>query len=75
MKRLHLVFSECEHMGDLDYYAKDVGASGGKIIKMYVDNDDDGCTEEGHIIVEVTDKDKFMEAFKETDAFGFSNYS
>ena len=75
MKRLHLVFSECEHMGDLDYYAKDVGKCGCKITKMYVDNDDDGCAEDGHIIVEVEDYAKFMGEFKETDAYGFSNFS
>ena len=69
MKIVTLEFYECEHNGDLDNYTSDIRSCGGRIIQSRVDTDD----EVGVVRFEVDDYPKFMEAFKETDAFQFLN--
>lgn len=65
--KVKLIFSECEHEGDMDHYAADIIASGGKIVNTYIDYDN----EIGTAIVEIEDKEKFLEKFRETDSYGF----
>ena len=64
-----IVFGECEHDGDLNRYEEDLVACGAKIIGREINDD----SEEGYVLVEVVDKNKFMEGFKKTDSFGFSS--
>ena len=65
MRRIRLIFSDCEHGGDLEMYERDVIDSGGKITGSYVDPD----AEEGVISAEVDDT--FEEKFMETEAYDF----
>lgn len=62
-------FGECEHEGDLDNYADDLEKSGAKILSSYV-NEDAEC---GTIKIEVENVQKFLEEFKKTDSYCFSN--
>jgi hypothetical protein len=65
MKRVRLIFSECEHGGDLEIYERDVIESGGKIVSSYVDT----SAEEGVVTAEVDNT--FKEKFMETEAYDF----
>jgi hypothetical protein len=65
--RIKVTFSECEHDGDMENYADDIRACGGRIISTNVDPD----AEEGTAVFEVDDKPAFVEKFKQTDAWGF----
>jgi hypothetical protein len=65
--RIKVTFSECEHDGDMENYADDIRACGGRIISTNVDHD----AEEGTAVFEVDDKPAFVEKFKQTDAWGF----
>jgi len=65
--KIKVTFSECEHDGDMDNYADDIRACGGRIISTSVDSD----AEEGTAIFEVDDKPAFVEKFKKTNAWEF----
>ena len=65
MKRIRLIFSDCEHGGDLETYERDVINSGGKIVNSYVDTD----AEEGIVTAEVDDT--FKEKFIDTGSYDF----
>ena len=65
MKRVRLVFSECEHDGDLDNYSSDVIKCGGSLFSKSVDHD----AECGVIIAEVPDN--FRDKIMETDSGDF----
>jgi len=70
-KVITLVFSECEHEGDIHNYAQDVRSAGGKVVGSKM------CQysyEQCEIRVEVVDKAKFFEKFKKTNAFEMSQY-
>lgn len=67
--KIPIEFYECEHDGDLDGYIKDINASGGKVIESRVDHEE----ETGYVVVEVTDKEAFWAAFKQTSSYGFIN--
>ena len=66
MLRIKIVFSECEHSGDLENYLEDIQKSGGRVSCSSVDD-------EGEVIVDIEDKGLFLAQFKTTDSFGFSN--
>ena len=69
-KTIRMTFYECEHGGDLEYYTDDLVLSGAKIISSHVDHD----AEIGHVMAEVDDYDLFLEKFKVTDSYGFSQF-
>ena len=63
-----LIFSECEHEGDLDHYIDDITKSGGKVLMSKINYD----TESAEVVVEY-EEDEFLEKFINTNAFQFSN--
>jgi hypothetical protein len=63
-----LIFSECEHQGDIENYQSDIIKSGGKIL----DSEFDHINETVTIIIEY-EEDDFLEKFINTNAFQFSN--
>jgi len=63
-----LIFSECEHEGDLDNYLDDIKKSGGKVLFSKINYQD----ESAEVVVEY-EEDEFMEKFINTSAFQFSN--
>lgn len=67
--RARITFSECEHDDDLSNYTDDVRKSGGVIVAADLDFD----TEEGFVTLDFPDKVKFLDAFRLTDSFQFSN--
>jgi len=67
MAKVRITFSECEHQGDLNNYADDVRESGGTILEESVNTD----IEEGTILVEVEDKQTFVNKLSETDCWDF----
>lgn len=67
MTKIRISFTECEHSGDMDNYTEDIIKCGGRIVRTEVDSD----AEEGYAIVEVDDKEAFVEKFKQTDAYQF----
>ena len=69
MLRIKIVFSECEHSGDLENYLEDIQKSGGRVICSSVGDEE----EVGEVIVDIEDKGLFLAQFKTTDSFGFSN--
>jgi hypothetical protein len=69
MATLKIWFHECEHNGDLDGYIRDLGRSGARVLRSALNED----AEEGVVQVEVEDRTKFVEAFKQTDSFEFSS--
>ena len=64
-----LYFSECEHDGDLDNYVSDVINSGATIISSQINHDEETAR------VEIEYQPEFVEKFKKTDSFDFSNWS
>lgn len=66
-----VVFNECEHYGDMDYYESELFLCGATIKSTYLDLD---C-EEAHIEIEVDDYDEFIEKFLESEVYGNSNFS
>ena len=68
MTRLNLTFSECEHSGDLERYEEDIRKCGGTIIMSDCKPDD----EEGYIMFNVEDRKDFIEKFRKTESYGFS---
>ncbi len=68
-KTLTIRFHECEHSGDLDHYAHDVGASGGRIVSESLNEE----AETGTLTVEVDDVDAFKAKFAKTDSHDFSS--
>lgn len=68
--RLQITFYECEHGGDVGHYEADLRRSGAKIIESDLNIEAECCS----IEFEVDDKTAFKEAFKDTDAFGFSSW-
>ena len=68
--RLNITFYECEHGGDVDHYEADLRRAGAVIVESEFNDSEESCT----IQVDVADKSSFKEAFKETDAFGFSSW-
>ena len=63
-------FVECEHDGDYQDYANDLGDSGAKIINHELNYEAETCD----IFVEIEDIGAFIEKFKKTDSIGFSSY-
>lgn len=64
-QKVKILFSECEHSGDLDNYCGDITKSGGSVISSECDDRE----EVGTVIAEV-DND-FMDRFENTDSWGF----
>lgn len=64
-----LIFSECEHEGDLRNYEDDLRDSGATIISSECNYE----AETGTIEIEIDDKDykSFVEKFNETDSNGY----
>jgi len=69
MNKGTILFSECEHNGDLDTYIEDLGNSGATILSSEVNGD----SEEGRVEIQVEDTKEFLKKFKETDSYGFSH--
>jgi hypothetical protein len=63
-----LIFSECEHEGDLDNYLSDINKSGGRVLQSEINYD----SEEATVVIEY-EEDDFLEKFINTNAFQFSN--
>ena len=63
--KTQLSFYECEHDGDLENYISDVHESGGTVIARDLNYE----AEIGTIVVD--HDEKFMDRFKETDAYQF----
>jgi len=63
--KVRMLFSECEHSGDLENYCGDIVKCGGRIIESSCDAEQ----EIGSVIAEVPER--FIEKFNETDSFGF----
>ena len=68
--KIIVYFSECEHDGDFDHYKTDVNLSGGTILASELNESE----EVGILTVEVNNYDLWIEKFKETDSYGFSQY-
>jgi hypothetical protein len=68
--RLNITFYECEHGGDVDHYEADLRRAGATIVDSDLNSEAESCT----IQVEVADKYTFLDSFKLTDAFGFSDW-
>jgi len=66
-----IIFSECEHTGDLDTYAEDVRSCGAIITATEIDTEE----ETGYISIEVADKQDFLKKFAKTESYGFSSAS
>lgn len=62
-----LIFSECEHHGDMDGYISDVVQSGGKIQNQKLDTRDETCQLE----ISIEDATLFWKKMRETDSFDF----
>lgn len=65
--RMELIFSECEHHGDMDNYMSDVIESGGKILKQELNTEEETCKLE----VVVSDSRIFLERMSKTDSNDF----
>ena len=66
-----VVFGECEHSGDLDRYLDDVRLSGGTILNSNINY----ISEVGVVELEVEYYDEWLEKFKKTESYLFSDYS
>lgn len=69
MVRLRLRFSECEHSEDVENYNDELRKLGAYIIDSDIDYEEEECT----ITIEVPDKEKFYDKFKQSDIYGFAD--
>ena len=69
MATINLYFDECEHQDDLDEYLDDIRKSGGNPVNWSINHNE----ETANVTVEVTDRNKFFEEFRKTDAYDFCN--
>jgi hypothetical protein len=67
--RKTILFTECEHNGDLQNYIEDLEFSGADIILSEVNSSE----EEGTVIIEITDFENFKGRFKLTDSYDFAS--
>lgn len=69
MNNIKIYFYECEHYGDLDNYIIDIKKCNGKVIHYSVDYDN----EIGLVVIEHDNLTMFLDEFKKTEAYQFSN--
>lgn len=69
--KIQITFHEVEHHGDLNRCLDDLRTAGAIVVKHQLDTDE----EVGYVLVEVTDKAKFLQLFSKTDSFPFSSLS
>lgn len=70
MMQITLRFRECEHEGDLEDYAQDVGRCGGSIVGSELNSD----AETGALYVQFrneAEQSRFFDQFRHTDSFDF----
>lgn len=63
-----ILFTECEHSGDLANYLEDLELAGAKIISSEMAFD----AEEAKVIVEIENIENFNTAFMVTDSYDFA---
>lgn len=70
--KVAIIFSECEHTGDMDMYYGDIQDAGGKPDwnSIVIDHD----AEMGSIEVEIDDMEAFVTNFMKTDSHGFATF-
>lgn len=66
--RKTILFTECEHNGDLQNYIEDLELAGAKIIQEIPDFD----AEEARVIIEVENIENFKIAYMVTDSYDFA---
>jgi len=69
MKEANILFTECEHDGDLETYLEDLRQSGAKILNSSVNEEE----ETGTVRVQIEDIKSFIEKFRQTDSYEFSS--
>jgi len=71
--KIKIVFTECEHAGDLRNYEDELYDCGAKILdsQCNLSGEDD---ETGYVVIQVDDVNDFNAKWKESDSFGFGNY-
>lgn len=69
--KIQITFHGVEHHGDLQRCLDDLRAAGATVLKHQLDTDEEVC----YVLVEVTDKAKFLQLFSKTDSFPFSSLS
>ena len=67
MKTKRLVFSECEHDGDLEVYKSDLRECGVIIKEATIDSEAEECD----IIIEYEDWETFDAKFSQTESYQF----
>jgi hypothetical protein len=70
-KQFTIVFYECEHNGDLDFYTESMVDCGARIDSQSVDTDQ----EIGIVDATTPNLLEFRNRFKETEAFEFSSWN
>ena len=65
--RTTIYFTECEHQGDLDNYLHDLRLCGATILSSSINSEAETAR------VEIEYPDSFIESFKKSESFGFSN--
>ena len=65
--RKRLVFSECEHDGDLERYKGDIAKSGGLILDATIDYESEECD----IVIDCEDWEQFKNKFSMTESSDF----
>lgn len=70
MIKMILVFSECEHDGDLQNYLTDVNDCDAHVLESKINYEAEIAT----VLIEIGDKKEFLDKFRLTDAYSFSQY-
>jgi hypothetical protein len=65
LKNMRVLFTECEHDGDLQNYIGDIVKCGGHIVDSKIFHEEEEC----YVSFLVSNTDEFMEKFKLTDSY------
>jgi|19_taG_2_1085344.scaffolds.fasta_scaffold00092_6 hypothetical protein len=68
---LTLIFYECEHVGDLEYYEPDINLSGGELVEHQFNEDGESAI----VKIKTDDNNGFLEKFRATESYGFCHLS